>query len=57
MQALSEIEKCQTAREIAADKYENGSNFGPQREAFRAGWDAALGYAAQEIGEGIKRFI
>lgn len=34
------------AREIAADRYENGSNFGPQRETFRAGWEAAMEYVS-----------
>lgn len=59
MDTLSEVEKQQLAREIAADQYDREwplrTTLGNvSREAFVSGWDAAMEYAAKKTAEGIE---
>lgn len=53
MEQLSEVEKQQLAREIAADQYDREwplrTTYGnTSREAFISGWDAAMAYVEEE---------
>lgn len=58
MDRLSEVEKQQLAREIAADQYDREwplrTTLGNvSREAFVSGWEAAMEYSAKKAAEGI----